>query len=62
MALLLLDIGIALGACCTPPPLDQAIKCDQFKRSPDGSSTTTSEVSLDYAKNGTRWQEISARA
>ncbi|HEX3949460.1 MAG TPA: hypothetical protein VHW95_06385 [Steroidobacteraceae bacterium] len=45
MALLLLDIGIALGACCTPPPLDQAIKCDQFKRSPDGSSTTTSEVS-----------------
>jgi hypothetical protein len=57
MVLLLLGIGISLGACGTPPPLDQAIKCDQFKRSPDGSWTTTTNVSLDYAENGTHYQE-----
>ena len=54
--MLLLGIGVALGACGTPPPLDQAIKCDQFKRSPDGSWTTTTNVSLDYAANGTHYQ------
>ncbi len=57
MTLPLLGIGIALGACGTPPPLDQAIKCAQFKRLPDGSWTTTIDVSLDYAENGTHWQE-----
>ena len=57
MVLLLLGIGIALGACGTPPPLDQAIKCDQFTRSPDGTWTTTTDVSLDYdAANGTQTQ------
>lgn len=54
---LLLGIGVALGACSTPPPLDQAIKCDQFKRSPDGSWTSITDVSLDYTQNGTHWQE-----
>ncbi len=54
--MLLLGIGIALGACGTPPPLEQAIKCDQFKRSPDGSWTAVTDVSLDYTDNGTRYQ------
>lgn len=57
MVLLLLSIGGALDACDTPPPLDQAIKCEQFTRSPDGSWTTTTDVSIDYAKNGTHYQE-----
>jgi hypothetical protein len=52
----LLGLGGALGACGTPPPLDQAIKCDQFKRLPDGSWTTITGVSLDYAANGTHYQ------
>lgn len=56
MVLLLLGIGVAVAACGTPPPLDQAIKCDQFKRAPDGSWTTTTDVSLDYAENGTHYQ------
>jgi hypothetical protein len=56
IALLLFGLGGALGACGTPPPLDQAIKCDQFKRSPDGSWTTTTDVSLDYTANGTHYQ------
>jgi hypothetical protein len=51
-----LGIGVALGACGTPPPLDQAIKCDHFKRSPDGTWATTTDVSLDYANNGTHYQ------
>lgn len=56
IAALFLGAGVALGACGTPPPLDQAIKCDQFKRAPDGSWTTTTDVSLDYAENGTHYQ------
>ena len=56
MVLLSLGIGIALGACGSSQPLDQAIKCDQFKRSSDGSWTTTTDVSLDYTENGTRYQ------
>ncbi len=56
MVLLLLGIGLALVACGTYPPLDQAIKCDQFKRSPDGSWITTTDVSLNYTENGTRYQ------
>jgi hypothetical protein len=49
----LLGALLALGACGTPPPLDQAIRCDEFKHSPDGSWTTTTDVSLDYEANGT---------
>lgn len=49
--------GIALGACSNPPPLDQAIKCDQFKRLPDGSWVTTADVSLDYTDNGVKNQD-----
>jgi hypothetical protein len=52
LAGLLFGIGIVLGACSKPPPLDQAIKCDQFKRLPDGSWVTTADVSLDYTDNG----------
>lgn len=48
----LLLLGVALAACGTPPPLDQAIKCDQFKRSPDGGWTATTDVLLDYEANG----------
>jgi hypothetical protein len=53
----LLGIGVALCSCGTPPPLDQAVKCEQFNRSPDGSWTTATDVSLDYAENGTHYQE-----
>jgi hypothetical protein len=56
MVLLSLGIGLALGACGTYPTLAQAIKCDQFKRSADGSWITTTDVSLDYTENGTRYQ------
>lgn len=57
LAVLLLGLGIALGACSKPVPLDQAIKCDQFKRLPDGSWITTADVSLDTTDNGTRYQD-----
>jgi hypothetical protein len=53
----LFGIGIALCACSKPPPLDQAVKCDQFKRLPDGSWVTTTDVSLDYTDNGTHDQD-----
>jgi hypothetical protein len=56
MVLLSLGIGTALAACGSSQPLDQAIKCDQFKRSPDGSWTTSTDVSLDYTENGTQYQ------
>jgi hypothetical protein len=54
---IVLGIGIALGACSKPPPLDQVIKCNQFKRLPDGSWITTADVSLDYTDNGTHYQD-----
>jgi len=57
LAATLLGIGIALGACSKPQPLDQAVKCDQFKRLPDGSWITTTDVSLDYTDNGTQYQD-----
>ena len=57
LAGLLLGIGLALGACSNPPPLDQVLKCDQFKRMPDASWATTADVSLDYTENGTRYQD-----
>lgn len=57
LAGLLFGIGIALGACSNPPPLDQTIKCDQFKRLPDGSWVTTADVSLDYTDNGAKNQD-----
>jgi hypothetical protein len=57
LALVLLGIGVAIGACSNPPPLDQAIKCDQFKRLPDASWSTTADVSLDFMDNGTHYQD-----
>lgn len=51
-----LNASRPLAACGTPPPLDQAIKCDQFQRLPDGSWTTTTDVSLNYTDNGTKYQ------
>ena len=56
LVLLLLGTGGMLWACASPPPLDQAIKCDQFARSPDGNWTATTDVSLDYEANGTHVQ------
>jgi len=35
--------------------LEQAIKCDQFSRLPDGS-WSTKDVSLDYVRDGRRYQ------
>jgi hypothetical protein len=55
-ALLLAAAGLGLVACGSTQPIDQAIQCNQFQRQPDGSWTTTTEVSLDYGQNGTRYQ------
>jgi hypothetical protein len=49
-------VCLALGACGSYPPLDQAIQCNQFKRQPDGSWITTTDVSLNFTDNGTRYQ------
>jgi hypothetical protein len=48
MVLLSLGIGLALGACGTYPTLAQAIKCDQFKRSADGSWITRHSLSVEF--------------
>lgn len=49
-------VCLALGACGSYPPLDQAIQCNQFQRQSDGSWITTTDVSLDFTDNGTRNQ------
>jgi hypothetical protein len=56
MALPLLVACFGVAGCGSYPPIDQAIQCNQFARQPDGNWTTTTEVSLDYGLNGTRYQ------
>jgi ABC-type glycerol-3-phosphate transport system substrate-binding protein len=48
---------LGLAGCGSSQPLDQAIQCNQFTRQADGGWTTTTEVSLDYEQNGTRYQD-----
>lgn len=49
-------VCLALGACGSYPPLDQAIQCNQFQRQSDGNWITATDVSLDFTDNGTRYQ------
>lgn len=46
---------LALGACGKKQTLEQAIDCGQFNRLPDGS-WSTQDVSLDYERDGHRYQ------
>lgn len=55
-ALLLAVAALGLAGCGSSQPIDQALQCNQFKRQPDGSWVTTTNVSLDYEQNGTRYQ------
>jgi hypothetical protein len=57
LALAVLGIGAALCTCSSPPSLDQVVKCEQFKRLPDGSWTAAADVSLDYTDNGKQYQD-----
>jgi hypothetical protein len=56
MALPLLVACFGVSGCGSTQPIDQAIQCNQFTRLSDGSWSPTTEVSIDYAQNGTRYQ------
>jgi hypothetical protein len=55
-ALLLVVAGSSLVGCGSSQPIDQAVQCSQFQRQSDGNWVTTTDVSIDYAQNGTRYQ------
>lgn len=53
---MVLLFALSVSACGTKQTLDQAIHCDEFHRLPDGSWSTTKDVSLDYLLNGIQYQ------
>ena len=61
--LILLFAALALGAsgCGPDQTLEQAIQCGQFARLPDGSWSTTQEVSLNYRRDGVTYQNNFAK-
>jgi hypothetical protein len=56
LALALLVACSGLAGCGSSQPIDQAIQCNQFTRLPDGNWSTTTDVSMDYGQNGTKYQ------
>jgi len=56
LGFVLISLSMTLGACGTKQTLDEAIKCDDFRRLPDGSWYTVKDVSLDYDLDGTEHQ------
>jgi hypothetical protein len=56
VGLVLMSLAMTLGACGTKETLDEAITCDGFRRQPDGSWSTTKNVSVDYDLDGTEHQ------
>ena len=53
--LLLLSVCLGLGACGTKQTLEEAVKCGQVTRQPDGTWSSKG-ASLDYLRNGTQTQ------
>ena len=53
---LVLALSFALFGCGTKQTLEQAIQCDAFKRSADGTWSASRDVSLDYLRDGTQYQ------
>lgn len=56
VGLVLIPLSMTLGACGTKQTLDEAIKCDDFRRLPDGNWSTAKDVSLDYNLDGIEHQ------
>jgi len=52
VALLLVALSLTLAGCGSNQTIEQAIKCDQFKRLPDGTWSATTDVKLAYARDG----------
>jgi hypothetical protein len=53
---MVLLFACSLSGCGTKQTLDQAIRCDDFRRLPGGEWSATKDVSLDYLRDGTQYQ------
>jgi hypothetical protein len=51
-----LALSLVLAACGTKQTLEQAVQCDAFTRAPDGTWSTSKDVSLNYLRDGVEHQ------